>query len=168
MTTRRAFFGRLAGLITGIVSLAACSKDEETDSSVTDRSLLNAFVDTIVPKDQDAGAVEAGVPDQLLERFSKKPEEEKKAQHMLKAIDDVSRGRFQTPFDQCTLDQREMVLDILTKTRDKNDQAARTTIFRLRSRIMKAFYSSPVAWEMLAFAAPYPGGYPDFNRPPPA
>jgi hypothetical protein len=168
MTTRRAFFGKLAGLVTGVVSLAACSKDEETDSSVTDRSLLNAFVDTIVPKDQDVGAVEAGVPDQLQAHFRKKPEAEKKVQLMLKAIDDISRGRFQTPFDQCALAQREMVLDIITKTRDENYKAARTTLLRLRSRIIKAFYNSPAAWEMLAFAAPYPGGYPDFNRPPPA
>jgi len=166
MTTRRAFFGKLAGLVTGVVSLAACSRDEETDSSVTDRSRLNAFVDTIVPKDQDAGAVEAGVPDQLLAHFRKKPEAEKKVQLMLKAIDDISRGRFQTPFDQCALAQREMVLDIITKSRNKNYKQAKTTLFRLRSRIIKAFYNSSTGWEMLAYTAPYPGGYPDFNRPP--
>lgn len=167
MTTRRAFFGKLAGLVTGMVSLAACSREEEAEAAVTDRKLLNAFVDTIVPKDQYAGAVEAGVPAQLLERFSKKPEAEKKAQLMLKAINELSRGKFQIPFDQCALEQREMIVDIISKSRDEKYKSAKTTIFRLRSRIIKAFYSSSTGWEILAYTAPYPDGYPDFNRPPP-
>ena len=171
MTTRRAFFGQIAAIFAGLAGITACNRDEEagnadTDSSVTNENLLNAFVDTIVPKDEDAGAVEAGVPAQLKEYFSKKPGEEKKAQAMLKSIDDISRGRFQNSFDQCALEQREMVLDIITKSRDEKYKPARTTIFRLRSRIIKTFYSSPTGWEMLAFTATYPGGYPDFNRPP--
>jgi hypothetical protein len=171
MTTRRAFFGQITALFTSLAGITACSKDEETGntetgSTVTNENLLNAFVDTIVPRDQDAGAVEAGMPAQLKEYFSKKPGEEKKAQAMLKSIDDISRGRFQNSFDQCALAQREMVLDIISKSRDEKYKPVRTTIFRLRSRIIRAFYASPTAWEMLAFTAPYPGGYPDFNRPP--
>lgn len=40
--------------------------------------MLDAFVDTVVPKDQDSGAVEAGVTDELLAWFDKKPEEKNK------------------------------------------------------------------------------------------
>jgi hypothetical protein len=169
MTTRRVFIGKLAGLISaiGLVSLPACSRDEEGSSSAADRKLLNAFVDTIVPKDQDAGAVEAGVPEKLLVRFSKKPEAEKKVQMMLKVIDELARARFQAAFAQSTLKQREMLVDTISKSRDKNHKVARTTILRMRGWIIKAYYSSTTAWEMLAFSAPYPGGYPDFNKAPP-
>ena len=172
MTTRRAFFGQITAIFAGLAGITACNRDEEagntdTVSSVTNENLLNAFVDTIVPKDEDAGAVEAGVPAQLKEYFSKKPGEEKKVQAMLNSIDEISLGRFQASFDQCVLEQREMVLDIITKSRDKKYQPVRTAIFRLRFRIIRALYSSPASWEMLAFSAPYPDGYPDFNRPPP-
>ena len=171
MTVRRAFIKQIMVLFTGLAGVTACDREEtgkeEPGFTATNENLFNAFVDTIVPKDQDAGAVEAGVPGQLLKRFSKKPEEENNAQFMLQAIDDVSLGRFHTPFDRCTLAQREMVLDIISKSRDKKYRTVQPTILRLRASVLKVFYSSPTAWEMLAFSAPYPGGYPDFNKPPP-
>ena len=169
MTTRRAFFGKMAGLFSsiGLISLTACNENTESSSAVIDGNILNAFVDTIVPKDQHAGAVEAGVPGQLLEHFIKKPRAEEKALQMLKVVDEFSRDKLKIPFAECNLKQREMVLEIITKSRNKEYKAARTTILRLRGRIIKAFYNSPAAWEMLAFSAPFPAGYPDFNKPPP-
>ncbi len=170
MTNRRAFFGKVIGLFStiGLVGLTACNENTESSSPALDRNILNAFIDTIVPKDRDAGAVEAGVPDQLLERFQKKPEAEEKTLQMLIVVDEIARARFKTHFAECSLKQREKVLNIITKSRDEKHKAARTTILRLRGRIIKAFYNSPEAWDMLAFSAPFPAGYPDFNTPPPA
>ena len=84
-----------------------------------------------------------------------------------KTINEAAEGRYKMPFEQCALEQREMILDNIAKSRDEKHIPARTMINQLRSRIIKAFYSTPVSWEMLAFTAPYPGGYPDFNKPPP-
>ncbi|MFW2439296.1 MAG: gluconate 2-dehydrogenase subunit 3 family protein [Arenicellales bacterium] len=170
MTTRRAFFRYLTVLFTGMAGIAGCSREDENPahtSSNTDGNLLNAFVDTIVPEDQDPGAVEAGIPDQLLAHFIKEPEAGERAQAMLKAIDGIALSIFQSPFMQLALKQREMVLDIMLKNNEEKHKSARTTLLRLRARIIKAFYSSPTAWEMLAYSAPYPAGYPDFNMPPP-
>ena len=167
MTTRRGFFSTLAGLFIGISGFSACSKDEASDTSVIDQNQLKAFVDTIVPKDQDAGAVEAGVVNQLLEHFRKNPEAERKAQAMLKDIDELSSGIFHASFKHCNLVQRELILDVITKSSDKKLHPARITLLGLRSRIITAFYNSTAGWKMLAYSAPYPGGYPDFNAPPP-
>ena len=170
MTGRRAFIRCLAMLFPGMAGISACSREDENTALVisnTDGNLLNAFVDTIVPEDQDPGAVAAGVPGQLLEHFINQPEAGERAQVMLKTIDGIALRSYQTPFKQLALERREKVLHIILKSRDEKHKSARTTLLRLRARIIKAFYSSSTAWEMLAYSAPYPAGYPDFNRPPP-
>lgn len=168
MTTRRRFFSKVAALAVGLLGVTACGKETETSlSSEPDRKLLDAFVDTIVPNDQDPGAVEAGVTDKLLVRFEEKQEEKKNAMAMLASIDLIANNKFNTGFKNLNLDQREKVLYIFQHSRDKKDQPARNTLQHLRTRIIRSFYLSPAGRTMLAYTPPYPMGYPDYNSPPP-
>lgn len=58
MTARRRFFGNVVAMTAGLLSVAACREEAETIlSSEPDRKLFDAFVDTIVPRDKDPGAV---------------------------------------------------------------------------------------------------------------
>ena len=176
MTSRRSFITKVATLTVGSIAVAACGKEGDksadaakeniTGSIEPDRQLLDAFVDTIVPKDQDPGAVEAGVTDELLAWFDEKPEEKTKAMEMLATIDSVANNKFKNSFKKLKLEQREKVLDLTIRSRDKKYHPSRSSIQRLRSRIMQAFYMSPTGWEMLSYTAPFPGGYPDYSTPP--
>lgn len=111
--------------------MAACRKegDEENEASASklsdydnksslepDRLLLDAFVDTVVPKDQDPGAVEAGVTEELLAWFDEKPEEKTKAIEMLAAIDRVANNKFSNTFKKLKLEQRENVLGLTIRS----------------------------------------------------
>jgi hypothetical protein len=155
----------------GVLGVAACGKEAETTASSTagfelDRKLLDAFVDTIVPKDQDPGAVEAGMADELLERFEKKPEEKKKAMDMLNTIDNVAIKKFNNPFKKLKLEHREKVIDLTLRSRDRKYTPARSTIHKLRTRIVWSYYLSPTGQAMLGYNPPFPLGYPDYNQPP--
>ncbi len=168
MTARRRFFSKVAVLATGWLGVTACGKERETSSpSESDRKLLDAFVDTIVPKDQDPGAVEAGVTDELLARFEEKQQEKKDAMVMLTTINLIAKYKFNMSFKKLTLGQREKVLDQTLRGRDRKDQPARNTLQHLRTRIIRSFYLSPTGRTMLAYTPPYPMGYPDYNSPPP-
>ena len=111
--------------------MAACSKESDNESEASaskpsnydnksslepDRILLDAFVDTIVPKDQDPGAVEAGVTEELLAWFDEKPEEKTKAIEMLAAIDRVANNKFSNTFKKLKLEQRENVLGLTIRS----------------------------------------------------
>lgn len=168
MTTRRRFFSKVAALAVGLLGVTACGEETETSlSSEPDRKLLDAFVDTIVPNDQDPGAVEAGIPDELLARFEEKQQEKKEAMVLLDTIDLIAKNKFNTGFKKLTLRQREKVLGLIIQGRDRKDQPARNTLQHLRTRIIRFFYLSPAGRTMLAYTPPYPMGYPDYNSPPP-
>ena len=181
MTSRRRFFTKIATLTVGSIAVAACSKESDNESEASaskpsnydnksslepDRILLDAFVDTIVPKDQDPGAVEAGVTEELLAWFDEKPEEKTKAMEMLATIDRIANNKFSNTFKKLKLEQREKVLDLTIRSSDSKHNPARNSIQRLRSRIIRAFYMSPTGWAMLGYTAPFPGGYPDYSAPP--
>ena len=177
MTARRRFFGRLVAAAVASLGLSACEREKpqsagypaekEDTAAGIDRQLLDAFVDTLVPKDQDPGAVEAGIPEQLLARFAEKPEQAEKAAAMLSTIERVAIKKYNESFRQLDLERREMVLRMIVRSRDSNDHPARDNIRHLRSKVVRDFYQSPVGWEMLGYTPPFPGGYPDYNRAPP-
>ena len=176
MTTRRRFFSRFAALLTGTAAIAACGKDEKSTaqhdaqtgtSAELERELLDAFVDTIVPEDKHPGAVQAGVTDELLTGFEVKQKDKIQALDLLNAIDRTAHKKYSQTFNKLELARREKVLGLIMRSRDKQDQQARVAINRLRGKIVRAFYLSPAARDMLAYTAPYPNGYPDFSNPPP-
>lgn len=131
MTSRRRFFTKVVTLTVGSIAVAACSKESDNGNEAStgklsnydnksslepDRLLLDAFVDTVVPKDQDPGAVEAGVTEELLAWFDEKPEEKTKAIEMLATIDRVANNKFSNTFKKLKLEQRENVLGLTIRS----------------------------------------------------
>jgi hypothetical protein len=178
MTVRRQFFGKLMAIVAGVAGAAGCAQDEAEETLVTAnsgelaeeqfRKLLDVFVDTIVPEDVDPGALQAGLPEILLQHFERKPKIKRGARAMLIRVDQVAYRHYQSSFTRLDLVSREDVLRKTELSRNKDDEQARDTIRRLRSRIITEFYKSPTGRAMLRYEPPFPNGYPDFNRAPPS
>jgi len=177
MTARRRFFRKLAtyaALLGGSIIVSSC--DKATEKDVTEKNtpadhqqqLLDAFVDTIVPEDQYPGAVEAGVTAQLHERYDKDKKEAKNVFLMLAALERLANKHYKRSFSALKLTQRESVVKQLTHSQDKNDRPLHRTLGQQRSLIIRNFYLSSTGRAMLGYTPPYPGGYPDYNKPPPA
>jgi hypothetical protein len=169
---RRHFFKGISGLLAVIPGLSACDREDKAqatrpESDSIDRVLLDSFADTIVPEDQDPGAVAAGIPDSLMKRFASKPERGKQAAAMLQGIDAMAHQNYQRSFAELDIAHREKLLGRIEKSSDPDLRTLRNLVRRLRSRILHEFYMSPAGREMLGYAPPFPGGYPDYNQPPP-
>ena len=87
----------MGSLIGGAVFFPACEKqteheaNTETPSPDQQRRLLDAFVDTIVPRDRDPGGVEAGIPDLLQEKFDQGRPEGSNMSLLLVTIDRLAQ-----------------------------------------------------------------------------
>ena len=161
-------------LILGAAGLAACQRDEEDNADSAqyelggiNRIMLDAVVDTIVPKDQDPGAVEAGVTDSLLELFDQSEHMRQHANAMLSRAEVVAQHKYHKPFHRLGLKRREGILHRTLHSRHKDDQAASRAISVLRGHVIEAFYESPIGQSVVGYYPPYPGGYPDYHIPPP-
>jgi len=171
MTARRRFLQRLALLLGSLAGPAACDRDGAAPARSADRidrPALDAFVDTIVPADDDPGAVEAGISEILLQQFTLRPELEEEAVQLLERLDVVAAHHYRRGFVALTLEQRTLVVERTFRSRREDDAVARRAIGSLRSRIIEAFYLSPAGQAMIGYTPPYPGGYPDYALPPEA
>ena len=173
MITRRQLFRRLITVAVGVTGITACQDDLEVDnvskkSGLTgiDRTTLDAVVDTIVPRDQDPGAVEAGVSEVLLDLFDKQEEMKKHGEAILAHVEDIAQHKFRKPFHRLSLARREEIIRKILNSRRDDEQSARRAIVALHGRVIEAFYLSPVGQAMFGYYPPYPNGYPDYNAPP--
>ncbi|GMR06978.1 MAG: hypothetical protein BMS9Abin25_1624 [Gammaproteobacteria bacterium] len=173
---RRAFVTRLTVLFSGLIGLTACN-DKDGTTSQTDpgldasgqlnRKTLDALVDTFVPKDQDPGAVEAGVSDVLLESFEKNEDMKQRGVILLARVDLLAQHKHDRPFHRLELRLREQIIHEMQYSRREEDQSVRLAIMTLGSKIIYAFYLSPTGQAMLGYHPPYPRGYPGYADPPP-
>ena len=173
MKTRRKFIIDVTVIITGIAGLTACQDQTEEKSASfkpastdIDKKTLDAVVDAFVPRDQDAGAVEAGVSEKLLEIFDKKEDMKLHGLAMLERVEVVAQHKHHSPFHRLGLATREEIIDKTFHSRRKDDQPARQAISVLSAYVIEAFYISSVGQAMLGYTPPYPNGYPDYYAPP--
>jgi len=174
MKTRRLFLFRITGLLAGVAELASCRDREPDDAPRADKPALihertlTAIVDVIMPADQFPGAVGAGVPADLLARIE---QDERLKLRVLPAIDHVERAawrRFQGAFHDLGLETRTHIVKSTLQGRGKDGSNARLGLGVIRTHVVELYYMTPEAWAMLAYTAPWPGGYPDYDAPPPA
>ncbi len=161
-----------AALIAGALYISACEKtDNQVAASLPpadhQRQLLDAFADTIVPKDNSPGAVEAGIPVLMLLGFDQDRQESRDMFHMLATIDRFAGQLFGAGFSELDIARREEVLERAINSRENDIREILNTLILQRSRIIRAFYVSAVGQKTLGYTAPYPEAYPDFNTPPP-
>jgi hypothetical protein len=122
-----------------------------------------AIVDTIVPADEDPGAVEAGVPQALRENFVREPWRKKEYREIVGAVDAAARARYGRSFAALDLEPRTEILHQLLRDKDAGD--ARSYLAFLRVAVLRQFYASPAGQSMIGYTPPR-YGYPDYHRPP--
>jgi hypothetical protein len=173
MKTRRKFIIDATVIMAGIAGLTACQDQSEQKSTSSksastdiDTKTLDAVVDAFVPRDQDAGAVEAGVSEKLLDMFDKKEDMRAYGVAMLDRVEAVAQQKYRRPFYRLGLAKREKIMQMTLHSQRKDDQPARQAISVLRGHVIEAFYLSPSGQTMLGFTPPYPNGYPDYHAPP--
>ena len=172
MNSRRLFIYRMGAIISSLLGIAACQDHGENNRSSTisdptfiDRKTLDAVVDAFVPKDQDAGAVEAGASEKLLELFEKSEDMRNHGTVLLARVEVVAQHKYRKPFYQLSLAKREEIIHKTLYSPRKDDQSASLAINILSGHVIRAFYLSPVGQSILGYTPPYPNGYPDYHTP---
>jgi hypothetical protein len=149
---------------------SGCQDEQPTavspKASEPQRALLEAMVDTFVPRDQDPGAVEAGVPDILLETFADNRRLAVHGEALMKRLEAIAREQEGKPFALLGIDAREQILNKIYRSRDEVNRAARDAVLWMRVEILSAFYLTPVGQAVLGYHPPYPRGYPEYAAPP--
>jgi len=129
-----------------------------------DRRAFEALVDTIVPADDEPGALAAGVADILLERFEREPWRAGEYRHGMPRLEALARETAGNSFADLDPAQRNRVLAELLRSKDTDAAAGRILYIRARSDVLKTFYASPTGQKMLSYRPPL-NGYPDYAAP---
>jgi len=129
-----------------------------------DRRQFEALVDTIVPEDEDPGALAAGVADRLLARFEREPWRAGEYRHGMPRLDALAQELGGRTFTELDLAQRNQVLAKLLRRKGADAAAGRILYIRARNDVLKEFYASPTGQKLLAYRPPL-NGYPDYAAP---
>ena len=160
--SRRTIFSACISLVATLPfvgkNLAATPSRKDIDS------IFAAVIDTFIPADDFAGAIDVGVDVQLLEQIRASRSYLKTMSRILDALDKTTKERLGSSFSSATLNQRTRLLsEILAgKMLDSN---ARMQLSHIRHNALTLFYTSPQAFDMLDYHPPSQGGYPDYDRP---
>ena len=172
MTSRRGFFTGLLGVASSMIGLSACQEKDDHSTSATGneqaihRRTLDAIVDVYVPADEDPGAIQAGVPAALMERIDKNDGLKQQVLALIASVERAAWRRHKQPFYRLSLEQRTGIIDTIRNNRHNEDKVARLAVGVLHGQVIDLFYTSPQAWAMLGYTAPYPGGSPGYDKSP--
>lgn len=160
--SRRGFIARVVGLLAG-TSLAACGRGQP---SHIDSGTLAAVLDTLIPADEDPGALDAGVLEAIRLRIETDPVSTRRYQRLLEWVAGRSRAMHQRPFGQLSLPEREHLLNELYHSSNRELVQHRIDLHVVVRHCFHAFYSSPAAAGVIGYHPPIEGGYPDYGAPP--
>jgi hypothetical protein len=130
--------------------------------NATELECLTALVDTIIPRTDTPGAVDAGVPATIDRRLAAGPQLAERFRGELKAFDAEARSRFGMPFAKLTAEQKIELL----KSRGEDP------FFRMvKGMTVDAYYSSKeglaeeLGWHGNTFLAEFKGcTHPEHQR----
>lgn len=123
-----------------------------------DRSILSAVIDALVPADQDPGAVEAGVPDQLYGQLQSNRWHRVIYHRGIELVARLAVERYGTAFAALSVDTRG---DLLQSLLDGAHLGGLQFYLRVRSDVFDLFYTSQAGQSMLNYIPPGTG-YPDY------
>jgi hypothetical protein len=159
--TRRGFFFRLFGLLGlgGALGLLARRRHDEpatVSAGVVDRAVLVAVADTIVPDDEDPGAVRAGVPEAIQRYVHRTPWMAKHYARGVEALDKVARQDAGSGFAQLDLAARtRLFAELLDRANPGRVRAtARGFVLLARRDVIRFFYASAGGQAMLDYRPP--------------
>lgn len=116
---------------------------------------LEAVLDTLIPADDYAGALDAGVPGDIAAMLAGSPRRLRLYRRGLDAVERRARETAGAAFTALAPDQRTQVLGAFRS----GYGAGAVFLYYVRRDAMTSFYSSPLAYEMLGYQPPL-NGYP--------
>ena len=160
LSRRRLTLGAGALLVGSGIVLPAYFKAKPNSDKVhaTVVNFSTALVDTLVPADDSAGALDIGLHLRLLERTAQEPKWAERLVLIETAIDKLALGTHRKPFSKLGLDQRESLLVELLQRHSPLQQ----TVRRFRHLILMWYYASTEGRASAGYQLPadypaYPG-----------
>ena len=129
------------------------------------REILEAVVDAIVPRDQDPGALDAGVPARILAHLSTHPEALKLYQAGLELVARLARQSGAPSFRALDGAERERILSSLPSAPDESGEAGGLFLARVRRDVLAFYWGSAVGQAVVGYRPPL-SGYLDYANPP--
>lgn len=123
-------------------------------------SPLAMLVDTIIPQDDFAGAINLGLGPRLVDEIGKSPQRKEQLERLLTQVSALSLRQYQSEFIVLNQDQREKLLnDILL---DKGKLIVRRDLRKLRTTLLNWYYQSEIGAASIGYQLPadypaYPG-----------
>jgi gluconate 2-dehydrogenase gamma chain len=171
--SRRVFVHHLTFLGGGAVLLGGCKQDEpkappppkqaltSSHRTFTDGEWLTlaAAVERMLPKDEDPGAVEAGVPE-YIDRMLQTEQLATMKQNFvpgLAALDRRAQRMFQKAFHQCSVEQQDELITLFKNSPEKSGEARWYEMFVVL--VLEGYLGDPsyggnkgeVGWKLVGF-----------------
>jgi hypothetical protein len=121
---------------------------------------LTALADTLVPADAYPGAVQAGVPALLESRLARSGAKRQTYRAGFERLDELSVATHGSRFSRLPLSSRTEILERLAEGTGAQESSARFFFALARRDVLRAFYSTSEARNMLGYRPPREG-YPD-------
>lgn len=118
-----------------------------------ERGSLDAVLDTLIPDDEYAGALRAGVPKRIEALLTESTRRARLYRRGLAALESRSRRKTGRSFQELSADERGEVLAGL----QGGFGPGPIFLHYVRRDAMTAYYSTPEAYEMLAYEPPLNG-----------
>ena len=129
------------------------------------RQLLEAVVDAIVPRDQDPGALDAGVPARILAHLSTHPEALNLYQAGLELVDRLAQQSGASSFRALDGPERERILSSLASAPDNSREVGGLFLARVRRDVLAFYWGSTVGQGVVGYRPPL-SGYLEYANPP--
>lgn len=167
VSTRRRFLHSLLGTAGAgfriILSLPSRVAADSLDAGW--RETLYAVADTIVPRDHDAGAVDAGVPLRILAELAQDPTGLALYREGLALVDQLGRDEGASSFGVLDATRRERILLSLATRPPGRSSLGYRFLWRVRRDVLNYYWSSPQGQAVVGYRLPG-SGYPEYADPP--
>jgi len=164
---RRAFLSRFlwASMILRRPQAALAQSVTASPLDAASLATLEAVVETIVPRDRDPGALDAGVPARILDRLSKDPAALTLYRAGLELLDRLARTAGAPAFRALDAPERERVLLLLASGGTGSHTEGERFFLRARRDVLVFYWSSSVGQRVVDYHPPL-SGYPEYANPP--
>jgi len=150
-STRRRFLLGTSASVLAIGTYAVLRPTPLTPEQKT----LRSIVDTIVPSDEFAGALDVGIDQKAVAEMQNKPATNKQTLALIDAVNQASLNQYRKAFYSLDIDQRETLLNkMLERGSPKVSQANRF--------VLHEFYTSTQGHASLNYQLP--AHYPAYNK----
>lgn len=122
------------------------------DDLTPDAKTLISIIDTIIPQDEFAGAIDIGLDIKLQQQTEQRPKIKELLSRIVNSVTSLSSQQYQTPFFELNIDQREGLLNSIIK--DYTKPLVRRDLVLLRNTLFTSYYQSEVGTASIGYVLP--------------